>query len=130
MSWIVGEYIRQLPYIKERGNIDSDTYNNAIMIEKTLEDLLKNGNITERESDVVWAVSAGYSYSEIARMLGLHRLTVSEIFKSITDRISFILGGELTDGAFLERIETIEPIAEEDMGSLFRKGIARINKDE
>lgn len=130
MSWIVGEYIRQLHYIKERGNINSDVYNNALMIEKTLEDMLENKNITQRESDVVWAVSAGYSYSEIARMLGLHRLTVSQIFKDVTDRISFILGGELTDGAFLERIENIEPISEEDMGQMFRRGIARINKDE
>lgn len=130
MSWIVGEYIRQLHYIKERGNINSDVYNNALMIEKTLEDMLENKNITQRESDVVWAVSAGYSYSEIARMLSLHRLTVSQIFKDVTDRISFILGGELTDGAFLERIENIEPISEEDMGQMFRRGIARINKDE
>ena len=65
MSWIVGEYIRQLHYIKERGHINSDAYNNAIMIEKTLEDMLKNDTITQRESDVVWSVSAGYSYSEI-----------------------------------------------------------------
>jgi hypothetical protein len=100
------------------------------MIEKTLEDMLKNDTITQRESDVVWSVSAGYSYSEIARMLGIHRLTVSQIFKDVTDRISFILGGELTDGAFLERIETIEPLSEEDMGKMFRKGIARINKNE
>lgn len=129
MSWIVGEYIRQLHFIKERGNINSDVYNNVIMIEKTLDDMLKNDIITQRENDVVWAVSAGYSYSEIARILSIHRLTVSQIFKDVTDRISFILGGELTDSAFLERIGSIEPLSEEDMGKMFRKGIARINKE-
>jgi len=129
MSWIVGEYIRQLHFIKERGNINSDAYNNVIMIEKTLDDMLKNDIITQRESDVVWAVSAGYSYSEVARILSIHRLTVSQIFKDVTDRISFILGGELTDSAFLERIGSIEPLSEEDMGKMFRKGIARINKE-
>jgi len=129
MSWIVGEYIRQLHFIKERGNINSDVYNNVIMIEMTLDDMLKNDIITQRENDVVWAVSAGYSYSEIARILSIHRLTVSQIFKDVTDRISFILGGELTDSAFLERIGSIEPLSEEDMGKMFRKGIARINKE-
>lgn len=130
MSWIVGEYIRQLHYIKEKGNINSDAYNNAIMIEMTLDNMLKNDTITQRESDVVWSVSAGYSYSEIARVLGMHRLTVSQIFKDVTDRISFILGGELTDSAFLERMESIESLSEEDMGKLLRRGIARINKGE
>ena len=100
------------------------------MIEMTLNNMLKNDTITQRESDVVWAVSAGYSYSEIARVLSIHRLTVSQIFKDVTDRISFILGGELTDSAFLERIGRIEPLSEEDMEKLFRKGIARINKNE
>lgn len=130
MSWIIGEYIRQIHYIKERGNINSDSYNNAIIIEKTMDDMVKNNTITQRENDVVWSVSAGYSYSEIARVLGIHRLTVSQIFKDVTDRISFILGGELTDSAFLERIGKIEPLSEEDMEKMFRKGIARINKNE
>jgi len=130
MSWIIGEYIRQIHYIKERGNINSDSYNNAIIIEKTISDMVENNTITQRENDVIWSVSAGYSYSEIARVLSIHRLTVSQIFKDVTDRISFILGGELTDSAFLERIGRIEPLSEEDMEKMFRKGIARINKNE
>jgi hypothetical protein len=130
MSWIIGEYIRQLPYIKEGADIDSDVYNNAIMIEKTISDLVEKNIITQRESDVIWAVSAGYSYSEIARMLSMHRLTISQIFKDVTDRVSFILGGELTDSAFLERLGTIEPISEKEMEKLFRSGLARINRNE
>ena len=129
MSWIIGEYIRQLPYIKERADINSDSYNNAIIIEKTLDDMLIDGIITEKESNVIWAISAGYSYSETARLLNIHRLTVSEIFKRVTDRISYILGGELTDSAFLERLNTPEPLTDKEISSLFRKGIVRLNKD-
>ena len=130
MSWIIGEYIRQIPYIKESAEIDSDVYNNAIMIEKTINDLVEKDIISQKESDVIWAVSAGYSYSEIARMLNMHRLTISQIFKDVTDRVSFILGGELTDSAFLERLGTIEPISEQEMEKLFRSGLARINRNE
>jgi len=125
MSWIIGEYLRQLPYIKERADINSDTYNNAIMIEKTLDDMLKNELITQQENDVIWSVIAGYSYSEIARLLSIHRLTVSQIFKDVTDRISYILGGELTDSAFIEKIQTIEALSEEDISKLFRRGIIK-----
>ena len=125
MSWIIGEYLRQLPYIKERADINSDTYNNAIMIEKTLDDMLEKELITQQESDVIWSVSAGYSYSEIARLLNIHRLTVSQIFKDVTDRISYILGGELTDSAFIEKIQTIEALSEKDISKLFRRGIIK-----
>lgn len=130
MSWIIGEYIRQLPYIKERADINSDTYNHALMIEKTLNDMLQKGIMTQQESDVIWAVSAGYSYSEIARLLGIHRLTVSQVFKQITDRISYVLGGELTDTAFIERIQSTETLSEKDISAIFRRGILKAKRNE
>ncbi len=125
MSWIIGEYIRQLPYIKERADVNSDSYNNAIMIEMVIEKMAKDGLLSEQESNIMWAVSAGYSYSEIGRLLGLHRLTVSQIFKTVTDRISYIIGGELTDEAFIERIQDIEPLNKDDISIRFRKGISK-----
>jgi DNA-binding CsgD family transcriptional regulator len=126
MSWIIGEYVRQLPYLKERADIDSDSYNNAIMIEMVVEKMIKDDLLSEQENNIIWAVSAGYSYSEIARMLGLHRLTVSHIFKNVTDRISYMMGGELTDDAFFERIQGIEPLSEDDISIRFRQRIANV----
>jgi len=125
MSWIIGEYIRQLPYIKEKADVNSDSYNNAIMIEMVIEKMAKDGLLSEQENNIMWAVSAGYSYSEIGRLLGLHRLTVSQIFKTVTDRISYIIGGELTDEAFIERIQDIEPLNKDDISIRFRKGISK-----
>lgn len=130
MSWIIGEYIRQLSYIKEAANIDSDEYNNAIIIEKVMKDMLESGLINQMENDVIWAVSAGYSYSEISRMLGIHRLTASDIFKKVTDRISYILGGEFTDSAFIERIQTVENIKEDNLTALIRRGIVETKNSE
>jgi len=129
MSWIIGEYIRQLPYIKEKADINSDAYNNVIMIEKTLKEMKECGVLSEMENNVIWAVSAGYSYSEIARILGIHRLTVSEIFKKVTDRISYILGGELTDTAFISKIHSIELLSDKEISDLFRKGIIKARSE-
>jgi DNA-binding CsgD family transcriptional regulator len=125
MSWIIGEYIRQYAYLKERADINSDSYNNAIMIEMVIEKMIEDNLLSKQENDIIWTVSAGYSYSEIARILGLHRLTVSQIFKNVTDRISYIIGGELTDEAFIERIQGIEPLSEDDISIRFRKGITK-----
>ncbi len=125
MSWIIGEYIRQYAYLKERADINSDSYNNVIMIEMVIEKMIEDNLLSEKENNVIWCVSAGYSYSEIARLLSLHRLTVSQIFKNVTDRISYIIGGELTDEAFIERIQGVEPLSEEDISVRFRKGITK-----
>lgn len=125
MSWIIGEYVRQYAYLKERADINSDSYNNAIMIEMVIEKMIEDDLLSKQENNIIWCVSAGYSYSEIARVLGLHRLTVSQIFKNVTDRISYIIGGELTDDAFIERIQGIEPLSEDDISIRFRKGITK-----
>lgn len=125
MSWIIGEYVRQYAYLKERADIDSDSYNNVIIIEMTIEKMIEDGLLSEQENNIIWCVSAGYSYSEIARLLGLHRLTVSNIFKNVTDRISYIIGGELTDGAFMERVQGVESLSEDDISIRFRKGITK-----
>lgn len=125
MSWIIGEYIRQYAYLKERADISNDSYNNAIIIEMTIERMIKDNLLSEQENNIIWCVSAGYSYSEIARLLGIHRLTVSNIFKGVTDRISYIIGGELTDEAFIERVQGMEPLSEDDISGRFRKGITK-----
>lgn len=125
MSWIVGEYIRQMPYIKEQADINSSTFNNVLFIERAIQNMEKEGLLTERELNILSAVSYGYSYSEIARLLGLHRLTVSAIFKATTDRISYILGGDFTDTAFIEKIKTIDPTVSNNISKLFRQGAVK-----
>ena len=100
------------------------------MIEKTLEDMKERGILSELEDNVIWVVSAGYSYSGVGRLLSIHRLTVSEIFKKVTDRISYILGGELTDTAFISRIPAAELLSEKEISALFRKGIIKAKSDD
>lgn len=125
MSWLIEEYIKQIPYIKERGNIDSDEYNNALIIELTIEKMMKQNLISDFEKDVLWAISVGYNYSEAARLLDSHRLTISDTINDITDRIAYILGGEFTDSAFMDRIQNIEDISEQDVDALFRRRLIK-----
>jgi hypothetical protein len=134
MSWIVGEYIRDFFYIIERANIDSDAYNNAIIIEKIIENMKKDNLISNQELIIIGKVAEGYSYSEIARDIKIHRLTVSEIFKNVTDRIAYMLGGEFTDVAFvepiLERMQLVEPSVDEDeIYSRLRRGFSNKKND-
>lgn len=126
MSWIIGQYLRELPYIKEKADINSDSYNNAIMIEKTIDDMNKDGLLTEFEKNVLISITSGYNFSEISRILNADRQRVSQTFKNVTDRIAYIMGGEFTDAAFIERIQSVEPISEQHISKLFKRGLIKV----
>lgn len=130
MSWLVNRYIKDMSFIKERGDIESTVYNNALMIERAIKEMNERGLLTDFEKDVLWAISKGYSYSETARLLGSHRLTISDTFNTVTDRIAFILGGEFTDSGFLEKIQTMGALSEVDVDKLFKKGLIKAESND
>lgn len=129
MSWLVGEYIRSLPYITERGDINSDDFNNAIMIEKCIKDMAKKGLLSEMELNIVSLVYSGYNYEEIGNLLHANRATISKSFKEVTDRIAYILGGEFTDASLLERIPNVEDLSDHSVSDLFKRGIIKAQHD-
>ncbi len=125
MSWIIGQYLRELPYIKEKGDIESDTYNNAILIEKAINDMDEKGLLTDFEKDVIIAIVQGFNFSEISRLLSTDRQRVSNTFTAVTDRIAYILGGEFTDTAFLEQLDA-DDFMEQNIEELFKRKLPRM----
>jgi|SRR3990170_860162 len=128
MSWIIGEYLKELPYLKENPDINSDIYNNALIIEMTIKDMDKKGLLTDFEKDVIMGIYSGYNFSEIARLLSADRQRVSNTYKEVTDRIAFILGGEFTDAAFMEQAKGIEEISEQDVSEIFKRGLIKVDE--
>ena len=121
MSWLVAQYIQDLHMIKERGDINSDEFNNAILIEACINNLEKDGLLSEVERNIIDAVSYGYNFSEIARMFGMTRQRASKIFSSVTDRIAYYLGSEFTNTAFVERLKSMDEFYGKDVSELFGK---------
>lgn len=125
MSWIIGQYIRELPYIIERGDINSDDFNNCLLIQRCIGNMDSKGLLSSLEKDILIGVVEGYNYTELAKILNYDDETISRIFKNLTDRIAYILGGEFTDASFIDRIESIGQLEEADIDDLFKRGIIR-----
>lgn len=127
MSWIIEEYIRQMPFILEDGNIDADDYNNCLLIQKCIRDLQKSDLLSELEKDVLSAVYTGFNYAEISKLLNINRQTVSMTFDRVTNRIAYILGGEFSDASFLDRVQSLNSnIRAKDVQEIFnKKGIIK-----
>jgi hypothetical protein len=127
MSLIVEEYMRRLPYIMEEGDINSDAFNNAILIKKCIKDMANKNLLSDFDKSIISLVVSGYNFSEISRLLTVDRSRVSATVKSVTDRIAYILGGEFTDAGLLERLQDIESISESDVSEFFKRGTLRAN---
>lgn len=122
MSWVIEEYIRQMPYIMEAHDINAEDYNNCLLIQKCVQNLDKSGLLSEAEKDILSAVYMGFNYAEISKLLDVNRQTVSMVFDKITDRIAFVLGGEFSDAAFLDRVQSVNSnIDVKDISEIFKK---------
>lgn len=115
MSYIIGEYIRNMAFILESPrDLDSDTYNNALLIQKCIKTLNENGVLSQIEKDILKGVSIGYNFAELSKLLKINKHAVSKTFKKTTDRIAYVLGGEFTDSAFFDRIGDLGLLEGED----------------
>ena len=112
----------------EQGDINSEQFDNAIMISRCIKCMVSRNLLSDFEKDIIDAIASGYNYSEISRLFDVDRQRVSTTFRDVTDRIAFILGGEFTDAAFLERIKNKESLLEQDSRISLRKGVQKLNE--
>lgn len=101
MSLLVNQYIRAIFRILEEGSIETPAYNNALSIKHTIERLHKTGGLSDTDIKIINLIAQGYSYAEVASIVGMSRKKVSDIFKNSCSKIAFILGGEFTNVGFL-----------------------------
>jgi hypothetical protein len=105
MSWLVESLLRNRYSIKENPDMESDSYNNILAIEAAIRILSEDKFITSLEVQVLELVSAGYTFVDLEKVLGLSRETISKIFIGACNKISYYLGGEFTDEGMLEYME-------------------------
>lgn len=106
MSWIVESLIRDRWKFKENPDIDSDSYNNILVIERAIKELLEDKLITSLEVQILNIVSEGYTLSDAESILGTSRETISKIFIATCVKIAYYLGGEFTDEGLIEYMES------------------------
>ncbi len=118
MSWLVETIIRDRLRIIEKHNIESDEFNNLLIIEKKISELVKIGTIDLFELAILEYVSSQKPYSELEKLLGISRNTLAGYFKKICGRLSYSLGGIFTDEGFLEYMRVTNRLTEEQVDSM------------
>jgi hypothetical protein len=104
MSWLVQTLLKSRPYLLESHDLESDEYNNLLIIEKKVETLYKAGILSEFDLKVLGLVSSGKSIHEIEKELDLNRVTISKLFINLCGRIAYFIGGVFTDEGFIAQV--------------------------
>jgi hypothetical protein len=102
MSWLVETLLLSRHEILVEHDFESDEYNNLLLIEKKIEELVRIGTIDMFELAILNYVSQKKSYSMLQDLLGISRNNIANHFKKICKRISYSLGGMFTDEGFIE----------------------------
>ena len=105
MSWIVQYLLRNKDIIKETHNIESDEFNNLIVVEGKIKELHSSGFLSDIDIWIVDLVSDGRPIRNLEEDVGKNRITISRTFIQICDRIAYFLGGYFTDDGFLESMK-------------------------
>lgn len=137
MSWLIETLLLNRADIKVEPDFESDDYNNLLLVEKAITELVKDGYIEPFELAILNYVSTNKSYTELENILGISRNTLSKYFRGIADRISFSLGHEFTDEGYLSYMQEKHRLSEEDVekmrdhiNSRYRHTIRRKTDDD
>lgn len=103
MSRLVQEYLRRFVDFRYVDDPEDLNYNNLLSIENCIIKLYKAKKITDLELKIIQHICIGYNYLEISRLLNISRKKVSDTFKEVCDRISYVLGDDFSD-IYLETI--------------------------
>lgn len=104
MSWIIQTLLRDRPYLLESHNLDSDDYNNLLLVEKKIDTLYKAGLLSISDLDIIRAVSRGDSVTDLEKNLNLNRITISKKFIKLCDRVAYFMGGVFTTEGYISQV--------------------------
>lgn len=112
MSWIIQSLLNNRDRIKETGDIESDDFNDLLVIEKAIKELVEKGLLTSYDLDVI-----GMGTPIIASTHN-EKYTLNKKKSIICTRIGYYLGGYFTDEGYLNYIAQKHNLNTEQLAAL------------
>lgn len=97
MSWKVETLLTNRLKIRADCNLESDDYNDLILVEDKAQELYELGVLSKIESRILNMYADGDSLSEICKDVSIGKRTIILIFRRACEKIAFSLGGDFTD---------------------------------
>ena len=115
MSWVIQTLLHNKVAIETAPDIESDEYNNLLVIEAKIKELHAEGFLSDVDMLIIELVSDGRPLKTLEGSIGKSRVTISKTFIQICNRIAYFLGGYFTDEGFLDNLKTDNRLSDDDI---------------
>jgi len=96
-------------------NLDSDSYNDLLLIEKKIAELVNLGIIKNKDVEFLSLIGAGFSFREVGKRLGVVNKTAVFRFRALCALISYYTGYIFCDDEFLRRLQEDHNLTDEQV---------------
>lgn len=120
MSWRVQALLLNSELIRTQSDIDSDDFNDLLVLEAKIKELFGAKVITAYELNMINLVQTTNSIEDVGKKLNRSRFSVAKDFVKLCNRLAFTLGNGFTDDGYIEEIIRRYRLDEED--SLLLRG--------
>lgn len=116
MSWIIQSLLNNKNTIHEANDLDSDQYNDLLLVEKAIKDLTEKGLLVEEDLDVIAEMTGdtpGFDSKPKSQ-----KETMYKKFFSVCDRIAYFMGDYFTDEGYIEYMQKKYRLDEEQTNTM------------
>jgi hypothetical protein len=102
MSWIVETLLLDREKIRLVSNLNDDDYNNLLILEKKIKELIDKEVFTPLELDILSVLLSNKGLNNVHIRLGISKITFYKYFKIVCEKLAFSLGGYITEEGYIK----------------------------
>ena len=118
MSYYVESLILNRDTIRASPDIESDEFNDLLMVERTVKDLQTKGVLSKEDIAILRCVSDLSNFNMAEEQFDSSRITISKKFEEACNKIAFALGNIFTDVGYLNYMGKKYDLTEEQLNTL------------
>lgn len=116
MSWYIQQLLRNSLEIRITADIESDQFNDLLVVEKHIDSLREDGIITEDELSLIKYIEDGKPFVNSKDDVGKNRVSLSKDFIRLCDKLAFYIGGYFTDYGYMEYMKSKYNLTDAQVG--------------
>lgn len=120
MSWLVQNLLNNKVKIHSSPDLESEEYNDLLLVEKAISELVVKGNISEIDINLINNASDMGFPKPIVEELGKTKYVLTKEYNKICERIAYYLGGYFTDDGYLDYMKRKHKLSKEQVELLRR----------
>lgn len=115
MSWYLNSLLRNKIEIRSSSDIESDEFNDLIVIEKKIKELHEDNIISDQEMLLLKYVEDGKPLVNSKEGFGKNRISLTRDFNNLCNKIAFYVGGYFTDDGYVDYMKTKYNLTDEQV---------------